>query len=153
MAFLSRCLVSILFLIGVAECRILSLSSSGDNLISDGIDGGESAAAANLSTCRHQYGFLPCGENAAGYIFLILVYQVLLVVGGKIIGSGSEVLFYITGERFGGILFRILRALPSMMLMICKLRLVLFFFCLFLQLKSKLNFRLVEFGNNFCFWM
>lgn len=123
MAAFSRCLVSILFLIGVAQGRILSLNSSDDRLVSDGVDGED----GNLSTCRHQYGFLPCGENAAGYIFLILVYQVLLVVGGKIIGSGSELLFYITGERFGGILFRILRALPSMMLMICKLRFILFF--------------------------
>lgn len=49
---------------------------------------------------------------------MIVVYQVLLIVGGQLIGSGSEVLFHITGPEFGGILFRILRALPSMMLMI-----------------------------------
>ncbi|EYU28050.1 hypothetical protein MIMGU_mgv1a023246mg [Erythranthe guttata] len=72
-----------------------------------------------VCTCDHQYGFLPCSENAAGYIFQIMVYQGLLIFGEKQIGKGSKVLFHIIGAgKFGGIIFRILMALPSMMLMI-----------------------------------
>ncbi|XP_057764345.1 sodium/calcium exchanger NCL1-like [Salvia miltiorrhiza] len=107
-------LILLISLIHIAEGRVLKLYSSDDELISDGIEKQESAAG-----CSHQYGFLPCAENAAGYIFLIVVYQVLLVVGGRLISSGSEMLLHITGAgKFGGIIFRILMVLPSMMFMI-----------------------------------
>ncbi|XP_057764344.1 sodium/calcium exchanger NCL-like [Salvia miltiorrhiza] len=118
MGAVTRYMILILLVISVADGRILTLNSSNDDLISDGINDRDSSVTQNLSSCRHQYGFLPCAENAAGYIFMIVVYQVLLIVGDKLIGSGSDVFFYVTGPRIGGIIFRILRALPSMMLMI-----------------------------------
>ncbi|KAH6769236.1 hypothetical protein C2S51_014572 [Perilla frutescens var. frutescens] len=111
-------LISLVIMMRIAEGRFLRLSNSNSSdefMISDGIDGGESSC---VSSCRHQYGFLPCAENGVGYFFMIVVYQVLLVVGDMLMGSGSELLFHITGAEFGGILFRILRALPSMTLMI-----------------------------------
>ncbi|XP_047955245.1 sodium/calcium exchanger NCL-like [Salvia hispanica] len=114
MASVPKCLILLILLASIAEGRILELSTSENELISDGIEKQES-----VGSCSHQYGFLPCAENAAGYIFLIVVYQVLLVVGGRLISSGSEMLLHITGAgKFGGIIFRILMVLPSMMLMI-----------------------------------
>lgn len=117
-----KCLILLILLASIAEGRILELSTAENELISDGIEKQESVGG-----CSHQYGFLPCAENAAGYIFLIVVYQVLLVIGGRLISSGSEMLLHITGAgKFGGIIFRILMVLPSMMLMICKHPIALF---------------------------
>ncbi|XP_012848461.1 PREDICTED: uncharacterized protein LOC105968379 [Erythranthe guttata] len=124
-AAVSSRLILLVFFISVVHGRILTLHSSDDHLISDGVDRlveNQSSSTIDLSatsTCDHQYGFLPCSENAAGYIFQIMVYQGLLIFGEKQIGKGSKVLFHIIGAgKFGGIIFRILMALPSMMLMI-----------------------------------
>ncbi|KAL0353014.1 UNVERIFIED_CONTAM: Sodium/calcium exchanger NCL1 [Sesamum angustifolium] len=126
-------MILLLFLIGIVQARILTLrlnSFDDDQLISDGVDhhfenqssspvSVYSSAPSIPSTCNHQYGFLPCAENAAGYIFQILVYQGLLMFGERQIGRGSQVLFHIIGAgKIGGIIFRILMSLPSMMLMI-----------------------------------
>ncbi|CAI9783713.1 unnamed protein product [Fraxinus pennsylvanica] len=107
--------------------RILRINSS-DYLISDGIDDQSSAVTANdvlvsASTCQHTYGFLPCAENAGGYIFQILVYQGLLIFGEMQLSIGSKVFFKILENRFGtgkyvSIIFRILMGLPAMMMMI-----------------------------------
>ncbi|KAL0442688.1 UNVERIFIED_CONTAM: Sodium/calcium exchanger NCL1 [Sesamum latifolium] len=125
--------ILLLFLISIVQARILTLrlnSFDDDQLISDGVDHhfeNQSSSPVNVyssarsipSTCNHQYGFLPCAENAAGYIFQILVYQGLLMFGERQIGRGSQVLFHIIGAgKIGGIIFRILMSLPSMMLMI-----------------------------------
>ncbi|KAI3456189.1 hypothetical protein Pfo_012852 [Paulownia fortunei] len=127
MAAVALRLILLVFLIIIVQGRILRLNSSDDHLISDGVDHLEnqaSSVSANTgpsipNTCDHQYGFLPCAENAAGYIFQILVYQGLLIFGEKQIDRGSKVVFNILGAgKFGGIIFRILMALPSMMLMI-----------------------------------
>ncbi|XP_051124985.1 sodium/calcium exchanger NCL1-like [Andrographis paniculata] len=122
-------LVSILVLIAIIEGRFLRLNSSDDHLTSDGVDHivhNQTSSVKTLgaappipTTCDHQYGFLPCAENPLGYIFQIVVYQLLLTYGGQQIGSGSKVLFSILGVgKFGGIIFRILMSLPSMVLMI-----------------------------------
>ena len=51
----------------------------------------------------------------------MLVYQGLLVFGEKQIGIGSRELFNMFGVgKLGGIMFRILMSLPSMMLMVGK---------------------------------
>lgn len=114
-------LVVVFFISLVQAGRLLRLDSSDDQLISDGVDYPNGTLWAP-SACDHQYGFLPCAENGAGYIFQILVYQALLIFGEKQIGSGSKVLFHIIGAgKFGGIIFRILMALPSLVLMIGKL--------------------------------
>ncbi|KAL2519109.1 sodium/calcium exchanger family protein/calcium-binding EF hand family protein [Abeliophyllum distichum] len=92
----------------------------------DGIDHVDSqypALTANgyllsASTCQHTYGFLPCAENAGGYIFQILVYQGLLIFAEWQVSRGSKVLFNIFGNRnFVGIIFRILTSLPAMLMM------------------------------------
>ncbi|XP_022847540.1 sodium/calcium exchanger NCL-like [Olea europaea var. sylvestris] len=110
--------------------RILRINSS-DDLISDGIDHVQDQSQTltandvlvSTSTCQHTYGFLPCAENAGGYIFQILVYQGLLVFGGMQLSIGSKVFFKILEIKFHtskyvGIIFRILMGLPSMMMMI-----------------------------------
>ncbi|KAL2494932.1 sodium/calcium exchanger family protein/calcium-binding EF hand family protein [Forsythia ovata] len=121
-----RFLVLILF-ISFVQCRILRLNSSDDLLISDGIDLVDNQSpilTANVSiasknTCDHQYGFLPCAENAGGYIFQILIYQGLLMFGEKEMSTGSRVLFNILGtSNIVGIIFRILVGLPAILMMI-----------------------------------
>ncbi|CAA2977590.1 sodium calcium exchanger NCL-like [Olea europaea subsp. europaea] len=116
--------------ISTVHGRILSLNSS-DDLISDGIDHVDDQSVAltandvlvSASTCHHTYGFLPCAENAGGYIFQILVYQGLLIFGEMQLGTGSKNLFNILENYFGtskfvSIIFRILMELPAMMMMI-----------------------------------
>ncbi|CAA2954895.1 Calmodulin and related s (EF-Hand superfamily) [Olea europaea subsp. europaea] len=120
-----RFLVLILF-ISFVQCRILRLNSS-DDLMSDGIDNVDDKSpilTANVSissahTCEHQYGFLPCAENAGGYIFQILIYQGILMFGEKELSTGSRVLFNILGaSNIVGIIFRILVGLPAILIMI-----------------------------------
>ncbi|KAL2494772.1 Calcium-binding EF-hand family protein [Forsythia ovata] len=121
-----RFLVLILF-ISFVQCRILRLNSSDDLLISNGIDRVDNqspiltanVSIASTNTCDHQYGFLPCAENAGGYIFQILIYQGLLMFGEKELSTGSRVLFNIIGtSNIVGIIFRILVGLPAILMMI-----------------------------------
>ncbi|KAL2475268.1 sodium/calcium exchanger family protein/calcium-binding EF hand family protein [Abeliophyllum distichum] len=115
-----RFLVLILF-ISFVQCRILRLNSS-DDLISDGIDRVDNTAnvsIASANTCEHQYDFLPCAENAGGYIFQILIYQGLLMFGEKEMSTGSRVLFNSLGtSNIVGIIFRILVGLPEILMMV-----------------------------------
>ncbi|KZV57548.1 hypothetical protein F511_03008 [Dorcoceras hygrometricum] len=125
MAALVLDVLVLFFFSSIVQGRIIKLNSSND-LISDGVGAGVSnqslsviSSADSSSGCSHTYGFLPCAENAGGFIFQIIVYQGLLIYGEKQLGKGSKVLFHILGTgNFGGIIFRILMALPSMMLMI-----------------------------------
>ncbi|XP_073037394.1 sodium/calcium exchanger NCL1-like [Primulina eburnea] len=129
MAALAVNLMLLILLSSIVQGRIIKLKSSND-LISDGVSDvgynqspyiiiSSADSSPPNSGCIHQYGFLPCAENAAGFIFQIMVYQSLLIFGEKQLGKGSKVLFHILGTgKFGGIIFRILMALPSMMLMI-----------------------------------
>ncbi|XP_073018477.1 sodium/calcium exchanger NCL1-like [Primulina eburnea] len=130
MAALAVNLMLLILLSSIVQGRIIKLKSSND-LISDGVSdvgynqspyiiiSSADSSPPNSFGCIHQYGFLPCAENAAGFIFQIMVYQSLLIFGEKQLGKGSKVLFHILGTgKFGGIIFRILMALPSMMLMI-----------------------------------
>ncbi|XP_073146572.1 sodium/calcium exchanger NCL-like [Henckelia pumila] len=127
-----KAVILILLSSSIAQGRIIKLKSSSDHLISDGVSDhvADNKSSSDIMTssadspppnggCRHQYGFLPCAENGGGFIFQIIVYQGLLIYGEKQLGKGSKVLFNILGTgKFGGIIFRILMALPSMMLMI-----------------------------------
>lgn len=111
--------------------RILRLNTS-DNLISDGVDAVAVAIQPPLlnsgsfsslvsSTCVHTYGFFPCAENIGGYIFQIVVYQYLLIIGGKLISRGSKRLFNILGTGvYGATIFRILTVLPKIAMVIGK---------------------------------
>ncbi|KAL2494776.1 Calcium-binding EF-hand family protein [Forsythia ovata] len=90
----------------------------------DNVDNQKLVLSANVSmassnTCQHQYGFLPCAENAGGYIFQIVIYQGLLIFGEKQLSTGTKVLFNIFGtNKIVGIIFRILVGLPAMLMMI-----------------------------------
>ncbi|KAL0398514.1 UNVERIFIED_CONTAM: Sodium/calcium exchanger NCL1 [Sesamum radiatum] len=124
---LSLCLLMLLFVIDTANGRILPLTISG-NLISDGFDAvGIQPPLVNFdgssphlsSTCVHTYGFFPCADNIGGYIFQIVVYQYLLIIGGKLITKGSKTIFNIIGTGvYGASIFRILTVLPKMVMVI-----------------------------------
>ncbi|KAG8369839.1 hypothetical protein BUALT_Bualt14G0055400 [Buddleja alternifolia] len=106
-----------IYLSCLVEGRFLRLNSSDEDqyLISDGVQEQTSAP----KSCNHMYHFLPCAENAAGYIFQIMVYQGLMIFGEIQRDKGSMVLTHILGVgKYGGIIFRILMVLPSIMLMI-----------------------------------
>ncbi|KAM3394077.1 hypothetical protein P3S68_003078 [Capsicum galapagoense] len=111
MQSLSLWLIIFVFAIGKVQSRILRLNSP-DRFLS----------AGNHSTyekCEHIYGFFPCADSVAGYIFLIAVYQYLLVVGEKLVSNGSKTLFNILGTGiFGATLFQILKAFPRSILVI-----------------------------------
>lgn len=126
MAVLGLRFLVLIFFISFVQCRMLRLNSS-DDLISDGIDHLDkqsSVHSANVSiasanTCQHQYGFLPCAENAGGYIFEIVIYQGVLSFGEKQLSTGTKFLFNILGTgKIVGIIFRILVGLPAMLMMI-----------------------------------
>ncbi|KAH6829132.1 hypothetical protein C2S53_013280 [Perilla frutescens var. hirtella] len=107
--------------------RILRLNVS-DNLISDGVDAvafqppflnSGSSSSLVSSTCVHTYGFFPCADNIGGYTFQIVIYQYLLIIGGKLIGRGSKRIFNILGTGvYGATVFRILRVLPKIAMVI-----------------------------------
>lgn len=109
--------------------RILRLDSS-ENLISDGVDAvlnqppflnSGSSSPVLSSNCVHTYGFFPCADNIGGYVFQVVVYQYLLVIGGKLISRGSKRLFNILGTGvYGASVFRILTVLPKLAMMIGK---------------------------------
>ncbi|KAK4440019.1 Sodium/calcium exchanger NCL1 [Sesamum alatum] len=85
------CLILLVFFISMVRARILTLrlNSSHDDLSTSDENQSSSPISANCggpsirSTCNHQYGFLPCAENGAGYVFQILVYQGLLMFREK----------------------------------------------------------------------
>ncbi|PIN05807.1 Calmodulin and related proteins (EF-Hand superfamily) [Handroanthus impetiginosus] len=126
MAALALRLTFLMFLIGLSQARILNLNSFDDYLISDGLDHAKDqessfnhSCPSISNTCQHQYGFLPCAENVGGYIFQIFVYQVLLVIGEQQLGRGGDIVVNILGvKNYGGIILRVLMALPSMTLVI-----------------------------------
>ncbi|KAL8468162.1 hypothetical protein ACS0TY_031415 [Phlomoides rotata] len=109
----------------VVNARFLRLNVS-DSLISDGVDiepplfnSVNSSSPLLSSACVHIYGFFPCADNIGGYIFQILVYQYLLIIGGKLVSKGSKILFNIIGTGvYGASIFRILTVLPKMVMVI-----------------------------------
>lgn len=115
----------------IVNARILRLNVS-DSLISDGVDAVgielplsnsvNSSCPVRSSSCVHTYGFFPCADNIGGYIFQIVVYQYLLIIGGKLVSKGSKILFNIIGTGvYGASVFRILTVLPKMVMVIGKL--------------------------------
>ncbi|XP_047266549.1 sodium/calcium exchanger NCL2 [Capsicum annuum] len=116
MQSLSLWLITFVFSIGKVQSRILRLNSP-DRFLSDGVNRVENHST--YEKCEHIYGFFPCADSVAGYIFLIVVYQYLLVVGEKLVSNGSKTLFNILGTGiFGATLFQILKAFPRSILVI-----------------------------------
>ncbi|KAL0300688.1 UNVERIFIED_CONTAM: Sodium/calcium exchanger NCL2 [Sesamum radiatum] len=64
-------------------------------LVSDGVDSERTPSflewrlSASTVTCEPIYGFLPCSTNVWGLLFLIVVYEILLSLGGISALSGS----------------------------------------------------------------
>ncbi|GFP79734.1 nudix hydrolase 15 mitochondrial [Phtheirospermum japonicum] len=96
------------------------------NLISDGVDsagGSPSILEWRLSestiTCEPIYGFLPCSTNVWGLLFLIVVYEILLSIGGQYVANGSNLFFQIIGPGvFGASLFQFLGTIPQIVLVL-----------------------------------
>ncbi|XP_075499879.1 uncharacterized protein LOC142538449 [Primulina tabacum] len=100
MAALALNVIVLIFFSSIVQGRIIQLSSSND-LISDGVSDVENYPSSYIVSitdsspghggCSHKYGFLPCAENAGGFIFQIFVYQGLLIYGERQLGKGSKV--------------------------------------------------------------
>lgn len=106
-------IITFIFVVGKVQNRILRLNSS-DQFISNGIDQVE-----NRAKCDHLYGFFPCADNVGGFVFLIAIYQYLLIVGEKLVSNGSKTIFNILGTGiFGATLFQILKGFPRIILVI-----------------------------------
>ncbi|GFQ05351.1 hypothetical protein PHJA_002679200 [Phtheirospermum japonicum] len=102
-----------------------SIRNDVDTMISDGLDPEskspflEWGLSANTETCEPIYGFLPCSTNVWGLLFLIVVYEILLSIGGKYVATGSELFFQITGPGvFGASLFQFLGTIPQIVLVL-----------------------------------
>ncbi|XP_075102869.1 sodium/calcium exchanger NCL-like [Nicotiana tabacum] len=109
MASFSFFFVTILILVlPIIEGRILKLEGSeiSTQLISDGVEhfknqsdylslGSSKALITSGDQCKHIYGFFPCAENIGGYIYMIAIFQYLLILGEKVLSKGSNRLFSI----------------------------------------------------------
>ncbi|KAI3466717.1 hypothetical protein Pfo_023380 [Paulownia fortunei] len=94
-------------------------------LESDGVDSGGSPSflewrlSASTVTCEPIYGFLPCSTNVWGLLFLIVVYEILLSIGGQYVANGSNLFFQIIGPGvFGASLFQFLGTIPQIVLVL-----------------------------------
>ncbi|KAL3341085.1 hypothetical protein AABB24_025575, partial [Solanum stoloniferum] len=116
MQSLSIWIITFIFVVSKVQSRILRLNSS-DQFISNGVNRVENQAT--YGQCDHLYGFFPCADSVGGFIFLIAIYQYLLIVGEKLVSNGSKTLFNILGTGiFGATLFQILKAFPRIILVI-----------------------------------
>lgn len=76
---------------------------------------------ASTVTCKPVYGFLPCTTNIWGQLFMIVIYQYLLSLGGSYVSAGSDLFFQLTGPGiFGASLFHLLPTFPQLSLIIGK---------------------------------
>ncbi|WMV17882.1 hypothetical protein MTR67_011267 [Solanum verrucosum] len=116
MQSLSIWIITFIFVVTKVQSRILRLNSS-DQFISNGVNRVENQAT--YGQCDHIYGFFPCADSVGGFIFLIAIYQYLLIIGEKVVSNGSKTLFNILGTGiFGATLFQILKAFPRIILVI-----------------------------------
>ncbi|XP_060194416.1 sodium/calcium exchanger NCL1-like isoform X2 [Lycium barbarum] len=109
----------------MAQGRLLRLNSSNKNQllnISDGVDpliSNQEYAHSSGKICEQVYGVFPCANSISGYIFLIGVYQYLLITGERLVSRGSKALFNILGPgTFGATIFPILKTLPRIVMVI-----------------------------------
>ncbi|CDY34082.1 BnaA09g27080D [Brassica napus] len=105
-------------LISSVNGRVLnSLSADKSILLSDGSQEGSSYEILTLdppnrlskNACVHVYGFLPCADNVAGYVFQVFFFGCLLIIGENFLSEGRTKLFVIFEVGFyGGIVFPLL---------------------------------------------
>ncbi|KAM7506015.1 hypothetical protein LguiB_004919 [Lonicera macranthoides] len=70
-------------------------------------------------SCEPVYGFLPCTTKLWGQLFLIVVYQYLLSLGGNYVSSASKRFVKIHGPGIlGGSLFHLLPTIPNILLVL-----------------------------------
>lgn len=80
-----------------------------------------SFVAASTVTCEPPYGILPCSDNVWGQLFLIVVYGILLSIGGQYASNGSDLFFQIIGPGFvGGSVFQFLGTIIQLIIMLGK---------------------------------
>ncbi|KAF8056204.1 hypothetical protein N665_1275s0015 [Sinapis alba] len=110
--------LSIIALISAVNCRVLnSFSEDKSILISYGDQDRSSYEFLTLNpqnrvsknACVHVYGFLPCADSVAGYVFQVFSFGCLLIIGENFLSEGRTKLFVIFEVGFyGGIVFPLL---------------------------------------------
>ncbi|KAK4491640.1 hypothetical protein RD792_002402 [Penstemon davidsonii] len=119
-------LFSLLLLLLVSQLAYSRSIKDDLNLVSDGVDSDQNIPSflewklsASTETCEPIYGFLPCSTNVWGLLFLIVVYEFLLSLGGQYVGIGSNLFFEIIGPGvFGASLFQFLGTIPQIVLVL-----------------------------------
>lgn len=129
--------LSILALISAVNCRVISsLSEEKSILVSDGSQEGSSYEFLTLNpqdrvsnnACVHVYGFLPCADNVAGYVFQVFSFGCLLIIGENFLSEGRTKLFVIFEVGFyGGIVFPLLTMFTRIALILCKKEVIFLF--------------------------
>ncbi|XP_057797561.1 sodium/calcium exchanger NCL2-like isoform X3 [Salvia miltiorrhiza] len=75
--------------------------------------------SATTVTCEPVYGFLPCTSNGWGLLFMIVVYNILLSIGGQYVGAASDLWLQIIGPGVvGGSVFQFLGTIPQLVMML-----------------------------------
>uniref|UniRef100_A0A0D3C417 EF-hand domain-containing protein n=1 Tax=Brassica oleracea var. oleracea TaxID=109376 RepID=A0A0D3C417_BRAOL len=120
--------LSLSLIISGARSRVLSpLPLNNSILISDGVHDVSDYKFLTLdptktlsgTECEHVYGFLPCANNVGGYVFQVLTFGCLLIVGDYFLSVGRSQLFLIFDVGFyGGIIFPLLTMFPRIVLML-----------------------------------
>lgn len=110
--------ITILILVlSIVESRVLELEGSkiSSEWISDGV--GHRFKNQSNDVCNHIYGFFPCAENVGGYLFMIVTFQYLLILGEKVLAIGSNRLFSILDTGiFGASIFPTLITWPRIVM-------------------------------------
>ncbi|KAL0321274.1 UNVERIFIED_CONTAM: Sodium/calcium exchanger NCL2 [Sesamum radiatum] len=125
MANMRRLAIFPLLLLLVSHVAHSRLIRKNLELVSDGVDSERTPSFlewrswASTVTCEPIYGFLPCSTNVWGLLFLILVYEILLSLGGQYVANGSNLFFQIIGPGvFGASLFQFLGTIPQIVLIL-----------------------------------
>ncbi|XP_015576901.2 sodium/calcium exchanger NCL2 [Ricinus communis] len=121
-------LLAFITLLMIANVQSRSIRSSSDEqLVPSGVEHLEINSSilslkplnSTQHTCVHYYSFLPCATNIPGFIFQIVVFEYLLILGDKFLTKGRQQLFSILGVGiYGATLFRILAVLPTNVLIL-----------------------------------
>ncbi|KAK3030268.1 hypothetical protein RJ639_039851 [Escallonia herrerae] len=130
MGKLARTACSTLFLLSLLAVDVTgrALRQDSSESVSDGIGhagAGESSFLRLKSMdsaeeeCEQMYGFLPCSNTLLGHLFLVLVYEYLMIHGESYVAAGGERIFKILGPGvFGASAFQVLGALPESLILL-----------------------------------
>ncbi|GKA87873.1 sodium/calcium exchanger NCL1-like protein [Tanacetum coccineum] len=82
-------------------------------------DQGPKKLDASGNRCQPIYGFLPCADTVQEGIFLIVMYTYVLMLGEDWLKKGSKaLLIHFMNQSIAGSVFRVLMALPRIVLVI-----------------------------------